>query len=228
MTRFTLDRQLQNLRDEILLLSNMVEQATLNAVNALKRRDVKTAREIYENDYLINEKRYAIENAILILIATQQPMARDLRFLAAVLEVNSELERMGDYAKGIAKVVVRLNDNPIPLPIEDIQEMANIGTNMLSKAIGAFVSEDEKLARAIPDQDDTVDSLYEKVYRFIVNAMIENPEIIDSANLIFWVAHNLERMADRVTNICERTIFIKTGELLETDVSELENFHDMY
>lgn len=222
MPRDTLDRQIHHLQEEVLLLGSMVEQAMLSAVDSLKRRDLETAHRIYNDDHLINEKRYAIENAILILIATQQPMARDLRQLAAILEVITELERMGDYAKGIAKVTQRLGDSPINLNMREFSTMADMAVSMLHRALGAFVAQNPQQAYEIPREDDLVDELYNKVYRNLVSSMIADPEIIDHANLLMWVAHNLERMADRVTNICERTVFIATGELMEMDTDDDE------
>jgi phosphate transport system protein len=222
MPRETLDRQIHHLQDEVLLLGSMVEQAMLEAVDALKRRDLVAARRLYQNDHLINEKRYAIENAILILIATQQPMARDLRLMAAILEVITELERMGDYAKGVAKVTIRMGESPLPLNLRDFTRMANLAVGMLHRALGAFVTENASLAHQIPAEDEAVDTLYNQVYRELVQAMIANPETIDQANLLMWVAHNIERLADRVTNICERTVFIATGELMEMDTDDEE------
>lgn len=222
MPRETLDRQLHHLQDEVLLLGSMVEQAVNSAVDALIRRDRQTATKILANDHLINEKRYAIENAILILIATQQPMARDLRQMAAILEVITELERMGDYAKGISKVTIRLEDTPVPIQMREFGVMAELAVGMLHRALGAFVSENAQQAYEIPNEDDKVDEFYNRIYRSLVDAMIANPEVIDRANLLMWVAHNLERLADRVTNICERTIFVCTGELMEMDSEDAE------
>jgi phosphate transport system protein len=223
MPRETLDRQLHHLQDEVLLLGSMVEQATLSAIDALKTQDVKASRRIYDQDLMVNEKRYAIENAILVLIATQQPMAHDLRILAAILEVITELERMGDYAKGIAKVCMRLGEAPINIPMREFSKMAELAVSMLHRALSAFVSENPQQAYAIPAEDDLVDDLFNRVYRGLVASMIADPETIDRANLLLWVAHNLERMADRVTNICERTVFIATGELLEMDTTDEED-----
>lgn len=217
MPRDTLIRQINQIRDEILILGSMVEQATLSAIQALKNRDINLAREIFEADQTINEKRFAIENAIIILMATQQPMARDLREMTAMLEVNTELERMGDYAKGIAKVVTRLGEGEVIIPLQEIEKMAEIAVSMLHRALGAFVSENHTQALAIPKEDDQVDELFNQAYRKIVAAMIANPALIDHTNLMLWVIHNLERMADRVTNICERTVFSATGELFEID-----------
>lgn len=222
MARETLNRQLRQIQDEVLLLGSMVEDAMWSAMNALRRRDIPEARQVFESDRNINDKRYAIENAVLILIATQQPMAHDLRIMAAILEVTTELERMGDYAKGIAKVVIKLKDSQIPIPMAELNEMADLGLGMLNRALTAFIHEDPHEASLIPLEDDAVDNLYNVVQRKIVDAMSTDPNIIDTASLILWVAHNLERLADRVTNICERTLFIATGELMEMDSTDDE------
>jgi len=222
MPRQTLDREIHHLQDEVLLLGSMVEQALLNAVDALKQRDLKAARRVYDNDDLKNEKRYAIENRVLILFATQQPIAHDLRLLAAIMEVITDLERMGDYAKGIAKICLLISQNDSPIPSREISRMCDLAVGMLHRALSAFISENVNMAYRIPQEDDIVDDLYNEIYRKMVAAMIENPAIIDHANYIMWVVHNIERTADRVTNICERTIFIATGELLEISTSDDE------
>lgn len=222
MVRETLNRQIRHILDETLLLGSMVEQAILTSVDALKKRDFQVSKTICEDDQIINDKRYAIENAVIILISTQQPVARDLRLLTAVLEISTELERIGDYAKGIARVVIKLQNENIPIPMREITRMAEVGVSMLHRALGAFVTENAQQASEIPAEDDEVDELYNQVNRFMVNAMIQDPSIIDNANLIMWVAHNLERTADRVTNLCERTVFITTGELMDMDTSDEE------
>jgi len=222
MARETFDRQINQVRDEILLLGSMVEQSMLNAVDTLKQRNINAAEKILKADHHINEKRYAIENAILIIIATQQPIAHDLRLLAAMLEIITELERMGDYAKGIARITINLRDAEVPVPKKEISQMADKAVSMLHRALGAFISENAQQAMLIPQEDDEVDALYTRIYHDIMKHMIENPECIDTANSLLWVAHNIERMADRVTNICERTVFINTGELLEMDSSDDE------
>jgi phosphate transport system protein len=198
----------------------MVEQATMRSVQALKKRDIEGAKVIYNEDNLINEKRYAIENSVLILIATQQPLAHDLRLMAALLEISAEIERMGDYAKGIAKVVVKLGDYDFPMPLKEIEKMAALAIDMFHRALTAFIAEDPLAARKIPSEDDAIDLLYQKVQKDVVDLMIKQPELIDYVNLFMWVAHNLERMADRVSNICERTVFVATGELGELEVEK--------
>ena len=222
MPRETLDHQIHQLQDEILLIGSMVEQAMINTMDALRRRDVHDSKIVYQTDNRINEKRFAIENAILILIATQQPIAHDLRLLTAMLEVTTELERMGDYAKGIAKINIKLADSDIKMPMAELDRMAELGISMLHRSLSAFIDENPNQASLIPLEDDEVDSLYNQIYQKVVKDMIANPQIIDNSNLILWIAHNLERMADRVTNICERTVFIATGELLELDITDDE------
>ena len=222
MTRDRLDRQLNQLRDDVLFLGSMVEQATLAAVDALKRRDITAARRIYADDEKINRKRFDTESAALITIATQQPMAHDLRILAAVLEVITELERMGDYAKGIARICINIADEPLLKPLIDIPTMAEKTVDMLRRALEAFVREDAETARQIPREDDEIDDLFNAVQRELLEIMIGDPTSIDRANHLLWAAHNLERMADRVTNICERTVFVATGEMTEFDRTDDE------
>jgi phosphate transport system protein len=218
--RKTFEIEIQHLKDEILLLSSMVEQAIINSVAALKKRDIEASRSIYEMDRQINAKRFAIEEKVMITIATQQPAAHDLRLLASILEVAGELERMGDYAKGIAAVNLRLGDQPLLKPLVDIPLMARKSTDMLHRSLTAFVNEDSETARLIPAEDDDVDALYTQVYRELMTFVMADARYIEPANWLLWVAHNLERVADRVTNICERTIFTVTGDLKEMDTSD--------
>ena len=221
MTRETFDRELQRLQDEVLVLGGLVEKAIIQSVEVLKRRDLEGARRLIAQDRrVINEKRFAIESEALTLIATQQPMAGDLRVIAAVLEIAHELERMGDYAKGIAKINLMMGDEPLLKPLIDIPLMAEKARSMLHQALEAFVRRDVELARAIPKQDDEVDALYNQVYRDLLALMMQNPSDIDRATYLLWVAHNLERTADRVANICERVIFMVTGEMVEMDVDD--------
>jgi len=215
MLRKTFETEIQQVKDEVLVLGSMVEQAILNTVEALKKRDIKASEQILEADKLINKKRFDIENQLMILIATQQPMAHDLRLLASTMEIISELERMGDYAKGIANINIRMGDAPLLKPLIDIPRMAQKGADMLHRALTAFVNEDLEVARALPVEDDEVDALYNQIYRELMTFIIQDPKNIERANWLLWVGHNLERVADRVTNICERTIFIATGEMTE-------------
>jgi phosphate transport system protein len=220
--RETFDRQMREVLDEVLVMGSMVEQATLDSVASLKRRDFEASKHLYADDLRINEKHMSIENSCITLIATQQPMARDLRILASILEVGTELERMGDYAKGIARINLMIGEEPLVKPLIDLPRMAEISASMLHRALSAFVEQDVELARQIPKEDDQVDALYNQIYRELMTYMIADPSKIDQANHLMWAAHNLERLADRVTNICERTVFVVTGEMQEIDVSDDE------
>lgn len=213
--RKTFDHEIQHAKDEILLLGSMVEEAVISSMDALKKRDIAASEKIYEKDQKINEKRFEIENKVMILIATQQPIAGDLRLLASILDVASELERMGDYAKGIATINIRMADTALLKPLIDLPRMADKSCDMLHRALTAFVSVDAEAARVIPLEDDEVDGLYNQIYRELMTFVIQDPKTIERANFLLWAAHNLERMADRVTNICERTVFVATGEIHE-------------
>jgi phosphate transport system protein len=223
MIRKTFEHELQQVKDDVLVLGSMVEQAILGSVEALKKRDIQAAKNLLKADREINKKRFDIENQLMILIATQQPMAHDLRLLASTMEIISELERMGDYAKGIANINIRMGDQPLLKPLIDVPRMAQKDVDMLHRSLTAFVEEDVEAAKAIPMEDDEVDALYNQVYRELMTFVIADPKTMERANWLLWVAHNLERVADRVTNICERTVFIVTGEM-----SEIKNSDDEF
>lgn len=218
MPRQTLEQELERLQDQVLVLGSMVGEALVESVRLLKARDIEGSKRLVAADRTINEKRFAIENDVLTLIATQQPMASDLRILATILEIITELERMGDYAKGIGRINVMIGEEPLLKPLIDIPYMANKVRDMLDRALDAFVRRDVEAARAIPKEDDEIDNLYNQVYRELLTFMMQDPHTIDRASYLLWVAHNLERAADRVTNICERVVFTVTGEMKEMDV----------
>lgn len=215
MMRQNFDQQLRKLQDDVLALGSMVESAIIDSVNVLKKRDMDGSHEVIEADDGINKRRFAIEHDTLTLIATQQPMAGDMRTLAAVLEIITELERIGDYAKGIANISLTIGSEPLIKPLVDIPRMAEKARDMLRRSLHAFVHRDIALARAIPAEDDEVDDLYNQVYRELIALIISDPHNIDQATHLLWVAHNLERTADRVLNICERVVFTVTGEMAE-------------
>ncbi len=217
MLRKTFETEIQHLKDEILILGSMVEQATIDSVEALRTRNEEASKKIIEADKAINARRFAIENQVMVVIATQQPMAHDLRLLASILEVAGELERMGDYAKGISTINLRMTE--ALKPISNLPPMAKKSVSMLHRALTAFVNEDLDAARKIPLEDDEVDAMYDQVYRLLMSYILENAHNIEHANWILWAAHNLERLADRVTNICERTIFVATGDYKENPSS---------
>ncbi len=217
MPRQNFDQQLQKLYDEVLVLGSMVENALVESVKLLEQQNLIHARRLIAEDKQINVNRFAIEEKTLTLIATQQPMARDMRTLAAVLEIVTELERIGDYAKGIAKITLMIGQEPLLKPLIDIPRMVEKARDMLHRALEAFVESNVELARHIPTEDDEVDALYNQVYRELLTLIMSNPQNIDQATHLLWVAHNLERTADRVINICERVVFTVTGEMEEMD-----------
>ena len=217
MPREAFDRELHRLQDEIAQLGHDIAMAILESVEILKRQDLAAARCLIAADQEINRRRFAIEADCLTLVATQQPMARDLRILAAILEIVTELERTGDYAKGVARITIAIGAQPLIKPLIDIPRMAEKATNMLQRALQAFATRDVAAARAIPKEDDEVDALYNQVYRELLIYIMKDPSTLDQATHLLWVAHNLERAADRVTNICERIVFMVTGEMRELD-----------
>jgi phosphate transport system protein len=225
MTRRTFDQELERLQDEVLALGSMVEEALVRSVETLKQRDFAGSRGLIAGDRAINERRYAIEEDAITLIATQQPMARDMRLLAAILEIVTELERMGDYAKGIARINLMIGEQPLIKPLIDLPVMANKAGEMLHAALMAFVERDVQAARTIPQGDEEVDALYNQIYRELICFILEDPQTIEQANHLMWAAHNLERTADRVINLCERVVYTVTGELAElgTDDSGIES-----
>jgi phosphate transport system protein len=220
MTRTIFERQLTEVQEDMLVMAGMVETAIERGIEALKTRNVNLAHQIIEDDLKINRKRYETEDKCLELIATQQPLASDLRTIVSVLHITVDLERMGDHAEGIAKIALMLADEPPLKPYIDIPRMAQVGIDMLMSSLEAFKDRDPDRARAICDQDDEVDALYEQVYRELLTFMINDPRTIQRATHLIWVAHNLERIADRVTNICERVVYLVEGRIEELNVSK--------
>jgi phosphate transport system protein len=204
----------------MLVLAGMVVEAIERGVRALRERDIELAQLVIADDARINRKRYEIEEQCIEMIATQQPLARDLRTIVSVLHIIVDLERMGDHAEGIAKVALLLADEPQLKPYIDIPRMAEIATRMLSSSLEAFKNRDAELARRICDDDDEVDALYDQVYRELLTYMANDPKTIERATYLTWVAHNLERIADRVTNICERVVYLVEGRVPDLNVSK--------
>jgi len=196
-------------------MGSMVEEAVMDSVGALKDNDLDRSRQTLSNDLYINKKRYEIEISIIVLMATQQPIARDLRTLAASLDVCIELERMGDYAKGIANINLRSGGLSMPFILREVYAMAEKAVDILHRGMTTFADEDLQTAQSIIRDDDIIDECYTKLYYDAVNNVVGDPRNIERANYIIWVAHNLERLGDRVTNICERVIYIVTGERYE-------------
>jgi phosphate transport system protein len=220
MTRHTLERELDEVQEDMLVMADMVATAIELSIDSLKNRDIELAKKIIHDDALINAKRFEIEEKCLEIMATQQPLAGDLRTLIAVLHIIVDLERMGDHAEGSAKVAIMLAADPPLKPYIDIPRMAEIAVRMLRASLEAFKQRDVDAARAICDQDDEVDVLYDQVYRELLVYMLNDPKTIERATHVTWVAHNLERIADRVTNICERVVYMVQGKIEELNVSK--------
>ncbi len=217
--RQTFDQALKHLQDDILLLGSMTEKAIERSVDALRARDVAAAKQVIADDGAINRKRYEIEDQCVAIIAQQQPMARDLRRITAALIISNELERMADHAQGIAKINVMMGVEPLLKPLVDIPRMAEKAIQMTHDALDAFVRGDVEQAKRVARDDDAVDALYEQVYRELLVFMFNDPHTITRATWLLWVAHNLERVGDRATNICERVVFMVSGELVEYNIS---------
>ncbi len=218
--RTVFHKRLREIQDDIIVMGSMVSKAILRSIDALKNRDLELARQIIADDQKINDKRFEIEEKCIELIATQQPLASDLRIIIAILNITTEIERIGDYAVGIARIVIMIGDEPPLKPLIDIPRMAEQTVDMLRRSLDALINRDADAARKIANEDDLVDNLYNQVFRELLTFMAEDPKTITRATRLMWTAHNLERAADRVTNICERVVFIVTGKMEEIGASK--------
>jgi len=218
--RTSFHKKLRQIQDEVLVMGSMAGKAILRSIDALKNRELDLARQIIADDQKINNKRFEIEEKCIQLIATQQPMASDLRTIIAILNITTEIERIGDYAVGIARIVIMIGDEAPLKPLVDIPRMAEQTVDMLRRSLDALVNRDAEAARKIAGEDDLIDNLYDQVFRELLTFMAEDPRTITRATRLMWTAHNLERAADRVTNICERVVFIVTGKMEEIGASK--------
>ncbi len=218
--RAGLDLQLKMLEDDVVVLGGMVEKSIARALDALSRRDLEASEQVVREDDFIDSKRFEIEEKCIDIIATQQPMAGDLRAVVTILHVIVELERMGDYAEGIARISLLMGNQPTLKPLIDIPRMAEKATAMLHRSLDALVNRDTVTALQVCSQDDDVDALYDQVYRELLLFMIEDPKVIQRATYLLWVAHDVERIADRATNIAERVVYLVTGKMEEINVSK--------
>lgn len=208
-------KRLRKIQDDVLVMGSMTSEAILRSIEALKNRDLDLAEQIVQGDQMINDLRFGIEEKCIQLIVTQQPIANELRIIIAVLNIITEIERIGDYAQGIAKIAIMIGDEPPVKPLIDIPRMAEQSVDMLRRSLDAFINQDAEAARKICSEDDIVDHLYDQVYLELLSLMMKDPQIVSKATRLIWVAHDLERSADRVTNICERVIFVITGKMEE-------------
>lgn len=215
ITRQVLDQDLKRMQDDLLRMGGLIDRAIARAMRALAVRDVRLARDVVADDAGINTLRFQIEDNCLATIATQQPTAVDLRRIVASVILASELERMGDYAAGIAKTVLRMGDEPLLKPLVDMPRMAEEDRQMLADALDAYVARDADKARAVAARDDVVDNLYNQIFREVLSCILEDPATTTRALFLLFSAHNLERIGDRVVNIAERVIFMSSGEMRE-------------
>jgi phosphate transport system protein len=220
MDEKTLRKRLKEIQDNVVVLSGMVNVAIRCSVEALKNRDLTLAQQVVADDLKINHKRFEIEEECILLLQTERLTEGDLRLVVAVFNIIVDLERIGDHAEGIAKIAVMLGDKPPLKPLIDIPRMAEKASDMLRRSIQAFITRDVEAARRIPGEDDEVDALYDQVYRELLIIMLGRATAISQATYLIWVAHNLERIADRVTNICERVVFMVTGRMETVEVSK--------
>jgi phosphate transport system protein len=219
MTREAYHAALNELESDVKEMADKVIRAVKDSVQALQARDLARSKQLVSEDLLINRQRFDIEGKCLLLLATQQPMAGDLRVLAAILNIITDLERIGDHAEGIARISLAIGAAELVKPLEDIPRMAEKAISMLERAMKAFLERDLATARQLGKEDDEVDALNDRVYQELIAVMIRNPQVIEGANYLVWTAHNLERIADRVTNIAERVVFMVTGKMEEMNVS---------
>lgn len=220
MTRVMMTQQMQDLLDDVLRLSSMVDKAIARAIEALREQNEVLARRVIADDEQINAARWEIEEKANLFFATQAPMAGDLRQVFAIVHISTELERMADYAKVVARMALQTVDEPLLKPLVDMPQMADISREMLAAAMSAFVDHDAERAREIAARDRDIDRFYARIYRELLTFMISDPETVPKATELLWVAHNLERIGDRVTNICERIVYAATGQFEE-------NIHSM-
>jgi phosphate transport system protein len=218
-TRTHFDRELTDLRNQVVDLGSRTEQAIRWAMDSLRRRDLNLARVVVEGDYEINRSRFEIEDHAVNLIAMQQPMATDLRTIIAAIHIVTELERIADHAEGIARISLMLGEQSLPQPLGRLSEMADRGVAMMHNSITAFIDRDIDLARRVCDDDDELDALYDANYAEVIGRMLMEPQQAKVLTYQLWTAHNLERIGDRATNICERVIYLVTGRLEEANVS---------
>jgi len=215
MVRQVFQEQIRELLEDLLEMGQMVADSINSAIQALAKQDEELAQWVINYDDEINSFQYDIDEKCLVLIATQQPMAGDLRAILSVSNIAAELERIGDYSEGIARLALKLAGRPLLKPLIDIPRMAEEGRRMLMTALEAFARQDVEAARQVGEADDTVDALYDQVYRELLVYMMEDPRTITQATYLLWVAHNLERIADRTTNIAERAIFLESGQIVD-------------
>lgn len=219
MVRDVFHRQLGTLQDSVLEMGSMVDRAVERAMTALLDRDPVIAEQVVKNDQQINAKNFECQNEVIAVLGQQAPLARDLRLVVSVAAIMTDLERMGDHAEGIGRIVIMMQDEPLVKPLIDLPIMAGHAREMLRDAVHAFVEQDVEAAYRVGARDDEIDQLYDRIYRDLIDVMVADPSTIEPSTHLLWVAHNLERIGDRATNIAERTVYSATGKMPQMDVS---------
>ncbi len=222
--RETFDRDLGQLEAQVVLLSALVESSVLTALLALKARDLELATRVIADDDLIDDKRFEIEMSCAEILRREAPIAGDLRRILTILQLAGELERIGDYAEGIAKITHLLSDKPLPKEMIDIPRMGDRAVSMLKHSLEAFLTRDpdkaEATAMSVGPHDHAVDAMYANIQSELMELMRQDPENVETGTYLMWAAHNVERIADRATNIAERVVFQATGKLVRVGGDE--------
>ena len=209
------EQDLEALKQQLLLMGGRAESVVQKSIRALERRDKSLAEEVFSDDDAIDRHEIDIEERCLRLLALQQPLARDLRFITASLKISNDLERVGDHAVNIAGSALRLAAEPELKPLVDIPRMEELATAMLREALDTFVRRDSEAARRLVRSDDEVDNLNRQVFRELISFMVEDPKTISRALELILVARNLERVADLATNIAEEVVFIAEARIIK-------------
>lgn len=213
--RATLDRELHQIQDDVLRMGSMLDTAIKLSLESLANRNASLARQVVNDDAQINKLRFQIEEQCLDVIATQQPMATDLRVVVAAMSIVVDLERMADHAAGIAKIVIKMGDEPLLKPLIDLPRMAEECRAMTRTVLEAYIHHDVETAKAMATMDDVIDQYHEQIFRELITYMIEDPKTVSRALYLLFASHNLERIGDRAVNIAERVIFMTVGEMKE-------------
>jgi phosphate transport system protein len=220
MPRTTFDTELTELKTKLLAYGTRVQGVIGEGMETLKTRDRALAEALIQNDEHLNETRYELEEECYMLMATQGPMAGDLREILSILLIAIELERIADHAKNLAEITLHMGSEPLLKPLIDLPRMAEESQQMLARALGAFAHNDARAAEAVAAMDDEIDNLYKQIFRELMSYIVEDPRTVTRAMNLLFAAHNLERIGDCITNIAERVVYASTGKLEELNTQK--------